>query len=200
LNVTRVVDALLDSAEAEFADAGIEFASLRKIMRVAGTDPGAIHYHFGTREALAEAVLTRFLEPLNRHRLELLGQLDAATPPSVHRLVEALIRPDIEAAHALHDRSPGNARLVAAIYLRPAEFVEKTVAAHFAPVAEAFRPHLETALPDVAFSTIAWRVRWCVFGTLGALLAHETAAFDQIPDDLIAQLVRPLAAALTATA
>ena len=88
--------------------------------------------------------------------------------------------------------------MIGAVYLRPADFVEATVAAHFAPVAEAFRPHLEAALPDLAFPVIAWRVRWCVFGTLGALLTHESAPFERAADDLVSELVRTQSAALAA--
>lgn len=192
------VDVLVDAAEAEFADAGIETGSLRKIMRAAGADPGAVHYHFRGREALAEAVLTRILVPLNARRRELLDQAKVSGAPTLSDLVEALIRPDIETAHVLHARSPGRARLIGAVYLRPADFVEATVAAHFAPVADAFRPHLEVALPQVPFPVIAWRVRWCVFGILGALLTHEAAPFERDPDDLVGELVRILTAALAA--
>ena len=114
------------------------------------------------------------------------------------QLVEALIRPDIETAHALHAQSPGRARLIGAIYTRPSEFVAATVAAHFAPVADAFRPHLEAVLPQLSFGDVAWRIRWCVFGTVGALLADETAAFERPANDLVHELVRTLAAALAA--
>ena len=47
------IDALINAAEEEFANAGFDAASLRKIMRAAGADPGAIHYHFGGCDALA---------------------------------------------------------------------------------------------------------------------------------------------------
>ncbi len=167
-------------------------------MRDAGADPGAVHYHFGTREALATAVLDRILAPLNKRRLELRHDSIRAGQPAVSQLVEALIRPDIETAHVLHEQSPGRARLIGTIYTRPSEFVAATVAAHFAPVADAFRPHLEAALPHVAFGDIAWRVRWCVFGTVGALLSDERAAFDRPAGDLLDELVRTLAAALAA--
>jgi AcrR family transcriptional regulator len=197
---SRRVDALLDAAEAEFADAGIEAGSLRKIMRVAGADSGAVHYHFGGRRALAEAVLARILAPLNARRLELLERAGASGTPTLEELVEALVRPDVETARMLNARSPGRARLIGAVYLRPADYVEERVAAAFAPVAEAFRPHLEAALPDVPFPVIAWRVRWCVFGTLGALLIHDSAPFEHDPDDLIGELVRMFAAALAARA
>jgi AcrR family transcriptional regulator len=192
------VDALLGAAEAEFASAGIESGSLRKIMREAGADPGAVHYHFGGRQALAAAVLDRILVPLNARRLDLLDEAVASGPPVVSQLVEALIRPDVETAHALHAQSPGRARLIGAIYTRPSDFVAATVATHFAPVADAFRPHIEAALPGRSFGVVAWRIRWCVFGTVGALLTDEEAPFERPADDLINELVGTLAAALAA--
>jgi len=192
------VGALLDAAEAEFASAGIESGSLRQIMREARADPGAIHYHFGGREALAAAVLDRILVPLNAQRLALLDEAVSGGEPVLVQLVEALIRPDIETAHALHAQSPGRARLIGAIYTRPSEFVAAKVAAHFTPVADAFRPHLEAVLPQLSFGDVAWRIRWCVFGTVGALLADETAAFERPANDLVHELVRTLAAALAA--
>lgn len=195
---STTVDALLDAAEAEFATAGIDAGSLRKIMRDAGADPGAVHYHFGNREALATAVLDRILAPLNERRLDLLHDATTAGQPTVTQLVDALIRPDIDTAHALNTQSPGRARLIGAIYTRPSDFVAATVATHFAPVANAFMPHLAAALPHVRIGDIVWRVRWCVFGTVGALLADETAAFDRPAGDLIDELVRTLAAALAA--
>jgi AcrR family transcriptional regulator len=192
------VGALLDAAEAEFASAGIEAGSLRQIMREAGADPGAIHYHFGGREALAAAVLDRILVPLNAQRLALLDEAVSGGEPVLVQLVEALIRPDIETAHALHAQSPGRARLIGAVYTRPSDFVAAKVAAHFTPVADAFRPHLEAVLPQLSFGDVAWRIRWCVFGTVGALLADETAAFERPANDLVHELVRTLAAALAA--
>ncbi len=191
-------EALLDAAEAEFASEGIESGSLRRIMRQAGADPGAVHYHFGGRQALAAAVLDRILAPLNARRLDLLDEAVADNEPGLSQLVEALIRPDIEAAHALNARSPGRARLIGAIYTRPSEFVAAAVAAHFAPVAEAFRPLLEAVLPDRTFDEVAWRIRWCVFGTVGTLLTDESAPFERLAGDLIEELARTLAAALAA--
>ena len=199
MNVTSPrVDALLDAAEAEFASEGIEAGSLRKIMRQAGADPGSVHYHFGNREAVAAAVLDRILVPLNARRLALLDQAVASGQPLLSQLVEALIRPDVETAHVLHSRSPGRARLIGAIYTRPSDFVTATVEAQFAPVADAFRPHLEATLPHLPFGDVAWRIRWCVFGTVGTLLTDTSAPFERPADDLIDDLVRTLSAALAA--
>lgn len=194
--------ALLDAAEAEFAASGIEDASLRAIMRSAGVDAGAIHYHFGTRTALAEAVLDRILAPLNERRLELLDRavsaLESPGAIGLEALLDALVRPDIETGRALHARARGSARLIGAIYIRPADFVEARVTRHFRPVARRFLPHLAAAVPHVDEETLSWRVRWCVFGTLGALLSDEAAPFADDPDALLDMLVTALAAALAA--
>jgi len=195
--------ALLDAAEVEFAESGIEDASLRAIMRAARADSGAIHYHFKTREALAEAVLDRILVPLNDRRLRLLEEAAAGSDGGeieLPDLLGALIRPDVEAACTLEARSAGRGRLIGAIYIRPADFVQARVQERFRPVADAFLPHLVTALPEVPTEVISWRVRWCLFGTLGALLSDEHEPFAVEPEALIRRLVETFAGALAGPA
>ena len=128
--------ALLDAAEAEFAENGIDRASLRSIMRAAGANSAAVHYHYGSRESLARAVLERILQPLQRRRCELLEAAVAATGrPNLDRAIDALIRPDFEALLAAQDRDPRSTRIVGAIYSRPPAFVKAMVEASFSPVA-----------------------------------------------------------------
>ena len=188
--------ALLDAAEDRFASDGVAGASLRAVMRQAGADPGSVHYHFKGRQALAEAVLDRILVPLNDRRLALLAELGEPAP--LRSLVGALIRPDIEAATTLEARGAGRGRLMGAIYLEPASFVTELVQQRFVPVAVAFQPHLATALPEIPAEVIAWRVRWVLFGALGAVLADPDELGRHTPDALIDRLVDPLAGALAA--
>lgn len=192
--------ALLDAAEAAFARDGVEHASLRAIMRAADANPAAVHYHFGSRESLAGEVLDRVLQPLQARRLELLDQLVVAGRADDPRaLVAAIVRPDLEQAAAVAARTPGGHRLVAAIYLRPGAFVRALVERSFAPVAERFLPHLQQAIPSVDPSELAWRVRWVVFGTLGARLADEDLDLSADgPDVELDRLVATLTGALTA--
>ncbi|MEV3974347.1 TetR/AcrR family transcriptional regulator [Streptomyces sp. NPDC050698] len=51
--------ALMDAAERLFAEQGVEAVSVRAVNAAAGLAPAAVHYHFGTKEALLEAVLLR---------------------------------------------------------------------------------------------------------------------------------------------
>lgn len=194
-------EALIDAAERLFALDGIDHASLRAIMRDAKADPGAIHYHFGGRQPLAVAVLNRILAPLNARRLLLLEQAvcrgghDGVALP---QLVEAIIRPDIEAAQELHGRGEGRARLIGEIYINPAMFVKAEVEKHFAPVAQAFMPHLAAALPDLPPDLLSWRVRWFVFGALGAFMSDEEAPYALEHENLVNQLVTTASAAVGA--
>ncbi len=180
--------ALVDAAEHRFAADGINAASLRAIMREAGTDPGAIHYHFGSREDLAAAVLDRVLVPLNERRLRGLASLEAEDF-SLPDLCRVLIGPDVEVAMSMESRGSGNARLLGAIYLHPERFVTRLVEQRFEPVAARFFPRLARMVPHVPGPVLAWRVRWGVFGMLGAVLASTDGAIRRDRHRLLARLV-----------
>src|SRR6266498_2054903 len=48
---------LLGAALELFAEHGVEGVSIRAVNRAAGLGPASVHYHFGTKEALVDAVL-----------------------------------------------------------------------------------------------------------------------------------------------
>src|SRR3546814_17714118 len=68
---------ILDTAEALFARQGHDGTSMRQITSEAGVNLAAVNYHFGSKEALVQAVLKRRLAILNQERLRLLDQLEA---------------------------------------------------------------------------------------------------------------------------
>jgi AcrR family transcriptional regulator len=172
---TTTATALLDAAERAFATDGLDSASLRGIMRRAAADPGSIHYHYGSRDGLVGAVLRRILEPLQNRRLELLGEIRG--DPATSELVEALVRPDLEAVLRVGSRDASAGPVVARIYVRPSAFVLGMVEESFRPVAEAFMPHFAAALAHLSPEEISWRIRWVVFGLLGSWIAEAGANF-----------------------
>jgi AcrR family transcriptional regulator len=88
-------EALLDEAERLFAERGLYAVSLSEIGRAAGQqNRSVIQYHFGSRERLVEAVVTRHLASANARRSELLHTLDiTGRAHDLRALVEALILP-----------------------------------------------------------------------------------------------------------
>ena len=90
-------DKLLDCAERLFAEHGLEGVSLRAINAEAGLSPAALHYHFGTQQALVEALLDRQMPALMERRRRLLDALDdRPEPPTTRDVLSALIRPQVE--------------------------------------------------------------------------------------------------------
>jgi len=88
---------LLDCAEQLFAEHGLEGVSLRAINAEAGLSAAALHYHFGTQQALVEALLERHMPALMERRRQLLDALDQRPePPRTREVLSALLRPQIE--------------------------------------------------------------------------------------------------------
>ncbi|MBA1675998.1 helix-turn-helix transcriptional regulator, partial [Escherichia coli] len=59
---TETINELLNVAERLFAAEGVEQVALTRIVSVSGKkNRSALHYHFGTREAVVAAVLDRRL-------------------------------------------------------------------------------------------------------------------------------------------
>lgn len=75
-DATRV--ALIEAAESLFAQAGVEGVSTRQIGAAIGSsNTNVVAYHFGSKEALIEAVYRHRLPDIDRRRRELLDQADA---------------------------------------------------------------------------------------------------------------------------
>jgi len=86
-------DVLVATAERLFAEQGIDAVSLRTVMGEAGTNVAAVRYHFGTKEALVEAVVRARSEEIRATRDELLSDLEGAATPHVHDVAEAFVLP-----------------------------------------------------------------------------------------------------------
>lgn len=96
---------LISAAEQVFAVQGVELANLREINRVAGqSNNSALHYHFGSREALLSAVLARHRTDMDERRRAMVVGLDG-TVPSIADLLVVSMWP---LAHKLESESGRN--------------------------------------------------------------------------------------------
>ena len=73
---------LLDAAEALFMEHGFEATSLRLITAAAEVNLAAVNYHFGSKEELFQAILTRRLDPMNQKRVDLLTDMERRHAPA----------------------------------------------------------------------------------------------------------------------
>src|SRR6478735_4208047 len=87
---------ILDAAEQLFMEHGFEATSLRSLTSAASVNLAAVNYHFGTKEELFEAVLTRRLDPMNQERIDLLTRMEREAgekPVSCEKLISAMLVP-----------------------------------------------------------------------------------------------------------
>ena len=57
--MTETQDKILDTAERLIGEQGYAATSLRQIIAEAGVNLAAVHYHFGSKEELLDAVVMR---------------------------------------------------------------------------------------------------------------------------------------------
>lgn len=87
-------DRLLLAAERLIAERGLD-APLRDVAVEAGQrNNSAVHYYFGSRDGLIQAVIDRRQAPLEARRLELLAEHEASgSPDDLRSLVRILVEP-----------------------------------------------------------------------------------------------------------
>ncbi|MFJ6721884.1 MULTISPECIES: ScbR family autoregulator-binding transcription factor [unclassified Streptomyces] len=96
----RTRESLVRAAAEVFAEEGYETASIATISKRAGVSTGGLHFHFGSKTALAEAVVDRAAESL---RMITVSRLAGANPlqslvDSTHDLVALLARDAVVSA------------------------------------------------------------------------------------------------------
>src|SRR6476661_6282956 len=85
---------ILDAAETLFMEHGFEATSLRSLTTAANVNLAAVNYHFGSKEELFQAVLTRRLDPMNQERIDLLAAVEAEAagkPASCEKILFAMM-------------------------------------------------------------------------------------------------------------
>jgi AcrR family transcriptional regulator len=92
-------DLLLDAAARLFAERGVDNVSIAEIVRSAGQrNTSAVHYHFGGRNEVLQAVLARHVPELAERRTVLLDQARARVTSGARAAAEAIVRPVTEFA------------------------------------------------------------------------------------------------------
>ena len=84
--MTDTKEKILDTAERLIGERGYAATSLRHIIAQAGVNLAAVHYHFGSKEGLLDAVVERKAAPVNQARLAWLERVE--TEADVIRTLE----------------------------------------------------------------------------------------------------------------
>jgi len=168
---------ILDAAEALFMEHGFEATSLRAITTAAGVNLAAVNYHFGSKEELFQAVLTRRLDPMNQERLDLLTRLEREAAPSAlpcDRILHAMFVPALRLARDPERGGKNFLRLLGRAYADPAPFIRSFLAAQYAVMIARFKAAFARALPDLPKKELSWRLHF-IMGALSYTLAGTDA-------------------------
>jgi AcrR family transcriptional regulator len=170
-------DRILDAAESLFMEHGFEATSLRSITAAAAVNLAAVNYHFGSKEELFQAVLTRRLDPMNQRRLALLDRVErdtAATPLSCERIIVALFIPALELARDPELGGKNFLRLLGRAYADPAPFIRRFLSEQYAQMIARFKAAFGRALPHLPKKELSWRLHF-IMGALSYTLAGTDA-------------------------
>ena len=168
---------ILDAAESLFMVHGFEATSLRLITAAAGVNLAAVNYHFGSKEELFQAVLTRRLDPMNQERVELLnrfGQEASPVPLGCERILAALFIPALRLARDPQRGGANFLRLLGRAYADPAPFIRQFLSDQYALMIAQFKDAFGRALPHLPRKELSWRLHF-IMGALSYTLAGTDA-------------------------
>jgi AcrR family transcriptional regulator/transposase len=143
-----------------FAEQGYRGVSLRAVMRECGVNAAAVHYHFGSKEALLEEIFMRRAGALNEARLRLLKRCLPPAAPDDALMLERILYAYLSPAFSLPDGDEGVrrfTRLRSVIAHESAELSQHLITRHFNETSGHFIVALRRVLPWLPESALFWR-------------------------------------------
>jgi AcrR family transcriptional regulator len=201
---------ILDAAELLFTEHGFEATSLRQLTSAASVNLAAVNYHFGSKEELFQAVLTRRLDPMNQERIDLLEKVEqeaGGRALSCEKVLFAMLIPALRLARDEKRGGKNFLRVLGRAYADPAPFIRHFLSEQYAEMIGRYKEAFLRALPHLSRQELTWRLHF-VMGALSYTLAGTDALklFAQATstdnnDELLLQRLAPfLVAGLKAPA
>lgn len=205
MSQSATADRILDAAEQLFAKSGFAETSLRSITSKAGVNLAAVNYHFGSKEALIQAMFSRIVDPFVR-----------SFPQRLMALEKNGEMPDLEVIlHLLVDQATANSdvsklvvsmKLVGLAFSQGQGHLKGYLQESCAEVFQACRQLLIKACPNLPMADLFWRVYFMLgsvvftfsgFNTLQTIAASDNGGNDEL-EDIIRKMVPFMAAGLRA--
>lgn len=175
-------ETILDAAEGLFARHGFYGVTTRQVASEAGVDTALIHYYFGAKRELFDAVFVRRAEILNQARgasMDLYVQTHGGGTMTVEGVIEAFIEPLLRISQ---DGGPGwksYFALVAQVNNTPA-WGGETMARFFDPVVHRLVETLKAVRPEAEYRDLYWCYQFLTGSMMLAL--SETGRIDSLSE------------------
>jgi AcrR family transcriptional regulator len=187
-------DRILDAAERLFAEHGYRGTSLRNVINEAKVNLAAVHYHYGSKEALLDAIVARRAGPVNAERLELLEAVNKASggKPTLEAVLEAFLAP---AFRLSKDHERGRTvfpRLMARLHSEGGDATRRILQKHFGEILPRFLHAVHDSVPEIPVTEMLWRWHFAI----GAM-AHSLSMCPGELQRMTEGLLRPEDADIT---
>jgi AcrR family transcriptional regulator len=148
---------ILDAAEEQFSQHGFDAVTMRQVARGAGVDSALLHYYFGDKRGLFDAVFLRRAEILNRERIEALDRYEreAGEALTLEGAMEAFLRPVLEPSTHTGPGWRNYFALVAQVNNTPV-WGGETMTRYFDPVIHRFIALVRRVMPEAADRDVYW--------------------------------------------
>ena len=177
---------ILDAAEHLFARNGYHATSLRGITTTADANLAAVNYHFGSKEALLEAVIVRRLDPLNEVRR---GQLEALLQkaelagelPSCREVLRAFVEPTLRLRQQGSEAEDFIA-LIGRTLAEPRGIAMSIFLRHMQPLLQRIFQALALSLPALTEQDLFWRMHFTMGCLSHIMRCHER--YSMVPENV----------------
>ncbi len=194
---------LLDTAERLFAEAGFAATSLRNITAAAGVNLASVNYHFGSKEALLDAVVKRRLTPVNDERMRRLVQLES--PRELEAVLRCFLEPPFEKMRAWGESGRFFMRLVGRFHSDTNPKMEAMLIKQFEEILKRFTAALQEALSELTPEEVIRRMHFVIGGMAHTLAWSEKISLlcgqnheDSLSSELLEDFVQFAAAGMAA--
>ncbi|UZE94747.1 TetR/AcrR family transcriptional regulator [Alkalimarinus alittae] len=203
------VDRILDAAEVLFAERGFSETSLRMITSKAKVNLAAVNYHFGSKNALIQAVFSRFLSPFSsnlENELKRVSEKHAGNPIDIETLMGLVITCIIKVPTQSKTGVSVFMRLLGLAYTQSQGHLRKYLEQEYSRAFKLFMKHVREATPELSPVDRFWRIQFMLGTTaftmssieaLSGILENEMHV-NSSTEEVVRRLVPFLAAGLQA--
>ena len=176
-------DLNLDAAEDLFSKHGFYGVTIREVAREAGVDTALVHYYFGAKRELFDAVFLRRAEFLNSERVNAINSYatEMGEAMTLEGLFEAFLRPPFRWSMTGGPGWKNYSALVAQTNANPA-FGGETMARYYDPAIRRLIELIKRVLPDAREVDLYWAYH-NLSGAL-TLTLGETGRLDRLSGGL----------------
>lgn len=172
-------DAILNAAEDLFSKHGFYGVTIREVAREAGVDTALVHYYFGAKKELFDAVFNRRAEVWNSERVAAINRYaeEVGADMTLEGLFEAFLRPPFQWSLKGGPGWKHYAALVAQTNANPA-FGGETMARYFDPAIKRLLELVRQILPQASDVQLYWA--WHNLSGALTLTLGETGRIDRL--------------------